>query len=165
MLLTINWRYWQAKKIHTCVWRFKAASYKRASLKSTTLSEKKVGYFSNREIYMNWEVKFQRNTGYVEIRAVSLIWRHVCVVDDFYFMPQSSHPVILSRDLHDCLMFGSLRKLNPTSVLGDHVSIILYLVKTEKISSYVKAWTFLLKTLLHQVAYSSGKVSIAMNKW
>ena len=48
MLLAINSRYWQARKIHACVWRFKVAPCKRASLKSTTISQKKVGYFSNR---------------------------------------------------------------------------------------------------------------------
>ena len=41
MLLAIKWHYWQGgKKIHACVWRFKVASCKRASLKSTRFSKK-----------------------------------------------------------------------------------------------------------------------------
>ena len=32
--------YWQAGKIHACVWRFNTASYKRASLKFTRFSHK-----------------------------------------------------------------------------------------------------------------------------
>ena len=41
MLLAINRRYWQADKIHACVWSFKVASSKRASLKSHRFSKKK----------------------------------------------------------------------------------------------------------------------------
>ena len=49
MLLTINRRYWQARKSHICVWRFTLASWKRASLKSTRfLLKENVWYFSNR---------------------------------------------------------------------------------------------------------------------
>ena len=36
------------ENIHVCVWRFKVVSCKRASLKSTRFSQKKVWYFSNR---------------------------------------------------------------------------------------------------------------------
>ena len=46
MLLT------EEKKIHACVWSFKVASCKRASLKSTRFSQKKkVGYYSNWEVW------------------------------------------------------------------------------------------------------------------
>ena len=45
MLLAINWRYWQAGKSHACVWRFKVASGKRASLKSIRFSQKKSDTF------------------------------------------------------------------------------------------------------------------------
>ena len=39
------------EKIHICVWRFKVASFKRDSLKSTRFSQqKKVGYFCNRVV-------------------------------------------------------------------------------------------------------------------
>ena len=41
MLLAINWRYWQAKKIHAGVWRLKVASCKSASLKSAKFSQEK----------------------------------------------------------------------------------------------------------------------------
>ena len=40
MLLAINWRYWQAAKIHVCVWMFKVVSCKRASLKSTRFPQR-----------------------------------------------------------------------------------------------------------------------------
>ena len=55
MLLAINWHYWQAGKIHACVWRFKIASCKRASLKSTRFSQNnKFGYFFNRPRIILW---------------------------------------------------------------------------------------------------------------
>ena len=47
-LPSINWRYWQAVKIHACVWKFKVTWCKRTSLKSIKFSQKKVGYFSKR---------------------------------------------------------------------------------------------------------------------
>ena len=61
-LLAINWRSWQAEKNCKCVWRFKVASCKHASLKPTRFSQKKhrVGYFSLTERYnsdysMEWK--------------------------------------------------------------------------------------------------------------
>ena len=52
MLLVINWRYWQAGKIHARVWRLKVASCKLASLKFAKFSQKKVGYFSSRVVFV-----------------------------------------------------------------------------------------------------------------
>ena len=45
MLLVINCRYWQAGKIHACIWGFKVASCKLAGFRG------KIGYFSNRVVY------------------------------------------------------------------------------------------------------------------
>ena len=41
MLIAINWRYWQARKIHTCIWRFKVPLCRHASLKSIRFLQKK----------------------------------------------------------------------------------------------------------------------------
>ena len=45
------------EKIHACVWRFKVASFKRASLKSTrVLQNKKFEYFCKRVVYACMDV-------------------------------------------------------------------------------------------------------------
>ena len=49
-LLSIYWYYWEVEKNYACVSSFKVTSCKRASLRSTRLSQKKVGYFSNRVV-------------------------------------------------------------------------------------------------------------------
>ena len=48
------------QKIHACVWRFKVASCKCTSLKSTRFSQKKnkAGHFSNRVVYPYEETGF-----------------------------------------------------------------------------------------------------------
>ena len=47
---SLQWKSDKREKVHACAWRFKVASCKRASLKSTRFL-KKVGYFSNRVVY------------------------------------------------------------------------------------------------------------------
>ena len=52
MLLAINDAFDRWKSIHVCVWRFRVASCKFASLKSIRFLQKKVRFFSNRVVYI-----------------------------------------------------------------------------------------------------------------
>ena len=69
ILLVINWRYWQERNIHACVWRFKVALCKPASLKSTRVlqTRNKVGYFSNGIVY----------TGTIK-NVIAIFWSIYC---------------------------------------------------------------------------------------
>ena len=60
------------EKIHTCIWRFKVASCKRTSLKSTRFSQNKnkVRNFSNRIVYSRQEKWCVSITGILTIRRV-----------------------------------------------------------------------------------------------
>ena len=74
MLLAINWCYWQAgKKIHACVWRYKVASCKRASLKFSRFSKKKAGWFSNRIVYLSKSNQLEKLTDKQVQRNYSLL--------------------------------------------------------------------------------------------
>ena len=68
MLLAINWRCWQAGKIHACVWRFKIALVQARFIEiHQVFAKQKVGYFSSRVV-----LYYARILGYASSCTVDL---------------------------------------------------------------------------------------------